>query len=264
MPRLAIQETLLPGANVNEKAAAAAELGFSGLEFPAQGLDERVDDVYDALQAQGLAASGVNMGAASGWLAADRATRADAADSLRRALTCALDLEAEYVSFAPHYGDTDLPDLTPFASPVELQKELLIWLLRGISDLAEAMDARLAILPANRSETTFVTCLNNAAYFRRQVDNHPNITLAANTRCLSLEESDMAASLAAHSPALSAVYLVDDNRRLPGQGSLPFASLAAALRSTAFTGWLILAGEPEKDAKVAGCLEYLRRCQIIG
>lgn len=263
MPKLAIQEALLPGSTPLQQLGAAAELGFSGVEFAAADLDERLDEVYDALQTHGLAASGVNMGQAGGWLAADRAARADAADSLRRALTCALDLEAEYVSFVPHYGDSDLPDLTPFASPMELQKELLIWLLRGLSDLAEAMDAKLAIRPVNRGETSFVTCLDDAAFFRRQVDDHPNIMLAANTRCLSLEEEDTAASLEAHSQALSAVYLVDDNRRLPGQGALPFARLAGALRSTNFSGWLVLDGERGGAAEVSECLDYLRRCQVI-
>ena len=263
MPKLAIQEALLPGATAMQKLAAAETLGFSGVEFPAGGLEDRLPEVYDALQAHGLAASGVNMGTAGGWLAADRGTRADAADMLRRALTCALDLEAEYVTFVPHYGDSDLPDLTPFASPMELQKELLIWLLRGISDLADAMDAKLAMLPVNSGETTFVTRLDEAAFFRRQVDNHPNITIAANTRCLALEEEELALSLTAHSPALSVVYLVDDNRRLAGQGALPFESLAEALNSTAFDGWLVLAGESDSIAGVSGCLKYLRRCNII-
>lgn len=263
MPKLAIQETLLPGATDIDKLAAAAEMGFSGVEFLAADLDDRLPEVYDALQTHGLAACGVNMGTASGWLAADRGTRAEAADMLRRALTCALDLEAEYVSFVPHYGDSDLPDLTPFASPMELQKELLIWLLRGISDLADAMDAKLAIRPVNSGETTFVTCLDDAAFFRREVGNHPNIALAANTCCLSLEEEDIVASLAAHSQALSVVYLVDDNRRLPGQGSLPFASLASVLHSTDYAGWLVLDGESEGVAEVSGCLEFLRRCKVI-
>ncbi len=263
MPKLAIQEALLPGASVAEKMSTAAELGFEGVEVPAADLDERLDEIYDALQAQGLAASGVNLGTASGWLAADRAARADATDSLRRALTCALDLEAEYVTFVPHYGDTDLPDLTPFASAMELQKELLIWLLRGISDLAEAMDAKLTIKPLTSGETSFVTCLDDAAFFLRQVDNHPNIAIAANSYCLAAQEQDMAASLAAHGSALSAVYLVDDNRRLPGQGTLPFANLARALRSSDFSGWLVLAGECDTVADLAGCLDYLRRSKVI-
>ena len=263
MPKLAIQEALLPGASVAEKMSTAAELGFEAVEVPAADLDERLDEIYDALQAQGLAASGVNLGRASGWLAADPATRAEATDRLRRALTCALDLEAEYVTFVPHYGDTDLPDLTPFASPMELQKELLIWLLRGVSDLAEAMDAKLAIKPLTSGETSFVTCLDDAAFFLRQVDNHPNIAIAANSYCLAVEEQDMAASLAAHGPALSAVYLVDDNRRLPGQGTLPFAKLARALRSSDFSGWLVLAGECDTVADLADCLDYLRRSKVI-
>lgn len=263
MTKLAVQEALLPGAGAHERLAAAADLGFRGVEFAAADLDERLDEIYAALQSQGLAACGVNMGTASGWLAADRATRADAADSLRRALTCALDLDADYVSFVPHYGDSDLPDLTPFASPLELQKELFIWLLRGISDLADAMETKLAMLPVNQGETRFVTCLDDAAFFRRQVDNHPNITLAANTRCLALEEDGISAALAAHSPALSAVYLVDDNKRLPGRGALPFKRLAGPLRSADFAGWLVLAGECDGAADLSACLDYLRRCQVI-
>ena len=263
MPKLAIKEALLPGASEMHKLARAAEMGFDGVEFAAEGLDDRVPEVYAALSAQGLTASGVNMGRASGWLAADRGVRADAADGLRRALTCALDLGAEYVTFVPHYGDSDLPDLTPFASPMELQKELLIWLLRGLSDLADAMDARLAMLPVNSGETTFVTCLDEAAFFCREVGDHPNITLAASTRCLALEEHDSTASLAAHSQALSVVYLVDDNGRLPGQGALPFASLAGALQAADFTAWLVLDGVCESGAEIAGCLEYLRQSKIV-
>ena len=263
MPKLAIPEAMLPGATPMQKLATAAELGFGGVEFAAEGLDDRLPEIYDALLANGLAASGVSMGKAAGWLAADRAKRASAADSLRRALACALDLEAEYVTFVPHYGESDLPDLTPFASPRELQKELLIWLLRGISDLAEVMDAQLAILPVNSGETTFVTCLDDAAFFRGQVHNHPNITLAANTCCLALEEEDIAASLAAHSRALSVVYLADDNRRLPGQGALPFPRLADALRSSAYAGWLVLNGECKGIAELQDCLDYLLQCEIL-
>ena len=264
MPKLAIQEWLLPGSTVDQRLALARELGFAGVEFAAANLDDRIDEIHEALSRQGLSASGVTMGETDGWLSADRKTRDRAADLLRRALTCALDLEASYVSFVPQYGGTDLPDLTPFASAMDLQKELLIWLLRGLSDLAEAMDTALALLPVNRYETAFLTRLEGGAFFRRQVDDHDKITVAASSFHMALEEADLLASLRAHHKAISVIYLADSNRRLPGRGVLPFADMGEALRSIGYGGWLALesveAGASAAD--LAECLDYLRRCNL--
>ena len=189
MSKLAIREELLPGATVDQRLAAARELGFDAVEFPADDLDDRIDEIDDALRANGMAASGVNMCAVDGWVSADIARRNQATNLLRQALTCALDLESEYVTFAPQIGASDMPDLTPFASPMELQKELLIWLLRGFSDLADAMDSKLAIKPLNHAETAFLTRLDQAAFFCRAADDHPMITLAADVYHLALERT---------------------------------------------------------------------------
>ena len=263
MAKLAIREALLPGATVSERLALARALGFAGVEFSAAGLDERIDEIDEALRAHGLRASGVNMGACDGWVSADSGRRRRANDRLREALACALDLEAEYVSFAPQYGAGDMPDLTPFASPWELQKELLIWLLRGFSDLADAMDAKLALLPLNRGKTAFLTRLEQAAAFCREVDNHPMITIAASACEMALEEADMLACLESHIEALSVIYLADSGDRLPAAGGLPFAEIGAALRQHEYQGWLVLDGraagdERERHAELAACLRYLR------
>ncbi len=266
MARIAIGERLLPGATLDQRLGAARELGIAGIEFTADGLDERIDDIESALRKHGLSACGITMGRAGGWLSADRDKRDRAADLLRRALTCALDLEAEYVAFVPQYGESDLPDLTPFASPVDLQKELLIWLLRGVSDLAEAMDAALALLPVNRGESTFLTRIEGAAFFRREVRYHPNIMIAADTCHASLEEADLLASLKTQHEAISVIYLRDDNGRLPGQGALPFAELGDMLLSVDYRGWLVLAGAAadgeSKADELSDCLAFLRRCKL--
>ena len=267
MPKLAVQESLLPGATVDQRLAGARELGFAGVEFAAANLDDRIDEIHAALTMHDLAAAGIHMGRADGWLAADMPTRDQAADSLRRALACALDLEAAYVSFAPQYGASDLPDLTPFASAMDLQKELLIWLLRGVSDLAQAMDAALALLPVNRYETAFLTSLEGAAYFRRQAGDHDKITIAANTFHMALEEENLLASLRAHHESISVIYLADSNRRLPGRGVLPFADIGETLRSIGYEGWLVLesveaGGGRVSRADLAECLEFLRRSNL--
>ncbi len=268
MSKLAIQEALLPGETVDERVALARELGCSGVEFAFDELDARIDELDEALRTQGLAASGIHMGETDGWVSADIGRRQRANDMLRQALACALDLEADYVTFAPQYGAGDMPDLTPFASPMGLQKELLIWLLRGFSDLADAMDAKLALLPLDRQETVFLTRLEQALQFCREVDNHPMITIAACARALALEEADPLAALKTYQAALSVIYLADTGNGLPGAGALPFPEIGAALRKTNYKGWLVIAGRPAADERLRelelkSCLSYLRQGGLI-
>ena len=268
MTKLAIREELLPGATVHQRLALARELGFRGVEFAASQLDDRIDEIDEALRAHGLEASGVNMGETDGWVSADIGRRHMASDLLREALTCALDLEAEYVTFVPNFGASDMPDLTPFASPMELQKELLIWLLRGFSDLADAMDAKLALLPVSRAETAFLTRLDQAALFCREVDNHPKITIAASTCDMALEEADMLECLETQREAISVIYLADSDRGLAGAGGLPFPAIGEALRTMDYQGWLVVDGRPSaagraRLAELSACLEYLRHCALI-
>ena len=267
MTKLAICEALLPGETVHTRLALARELGFAGVEFAADQLDERIDAIDEALRAQSLAASGLNMGETDGWVSADRARRQSANDKLREALACALDLEADYVTFAPQHGASDMPDLTPLASPMDLQKELLIWLLRGFSDLADAMDARLALLPLNRRKTAFLTRLEQADLFCREVDNHPMITIAASTGDMALEEADLLGCLASHLERISVIYLSDLDMSLPGRGGLPFPEIGLALRKRDYRGWLVVDGrragtEREGAAELAACLEFLRECGL--
>lgn len=267
MAKLAIREALLAGERAPERLALARDMGFQGVEFAADGLDERIDAIDEALRATGLSASGLHMGRASGWVSADIGRRRRANDALREALAGALDIGAEYVTFAPQFGAGDMPDLTPFASPRELQKELLIWLLRGFSDLADAMDAKLALLPLNRRKTDFLTRLEQAAMFCGEVDNHPMITIAASTCEMALEEADLPASLERHQQAISVIYLADSGARLPGQGGLPFPEIGSALRKLDYQGWLVVDGTPAEDererrAQLHACLAYLHECHL--
>lgn len=267
MTKLAIREALLPGENVSERLCLARELGFSGVEFAAVELDARIDEIDESLRAHGLAASGLNLGETDGWVSSDIGRRRRANDMLREALACALDLEAEYVCFAPQLGAGDMPDLTPFASPLELQKELLIWLLRGFSDLAEAMDAKLALLPLNRGKTAFLTRLEQAAAFCGAVDDHPMITIAASIGEMALEEAALLPCLETHINQISVIYLADLNQGLPGAGGLPFSEIGAALREKEYEGWLVVDGRASEDARergveLAACLEFLQDCAL--
>ena len=268
MPKLAIQERMLPGRTVQARLEYARQLKIDAVEFGAQDLDSRLPDIAAALEANGMAACGINMGRRHGCLSADLTRRDQATDELRQALACALDLEADYVSFVSLCGESDLPDLTPYASPIDLQKEMLIWLLRGLSDLADAMDCQFALRPINHYETSFVTRVGEAAFFRRKVDNHPKITIAASLYHMALEEEDLLQCLQAHRDDIAVIYLSDNNGRLPGLGLLPFAAIGKTLREMQYDGWLVLqAYDQERSqcnpAHLPACLEFLQRVGIV-
>lgn len=267
MTKIAIREALLPGETVHARLALARELGFTGVEFAADQLDERIDAIDEALRAHDLAASGLHMGETDGWVSADIGRRRRANDLLREALACALDLEADYVTFAPQIGASDMPDLTPFASPMDLQKEMLIWLLRGFSDLADAMDTRLALLPLHSGKTAFLTRLEQADLFCREVDQHPMITIGASICEMALEEADLLDCLESRLERISVIYLADSDLRLPGSGMLPFPEIGPALRRLDYRGWLVIDGrlsntEREGSNELAACLDFLRDCGL--
>ena len=53
MPKLAIQEDMLPGRTLDERIANAAQMGLDGVEFLARDLDERLPVIATALEENG-------------------------------------------------------------------------------------------------------------------------------------------------------------------------------------------------------------------
>lgn len=264
--RLAIQEALLPGRTARQRLEHAQRAGLAGVEVLAEGLTARVPEVAEALAETGLAAAAVNLGRADGYLSPDMAERERAVGRLRQAMADAVDLGAGHVVFVPHFGPPRMPDLRPYRAPVELDAEMMVWLLRTVSDLAYALGVELNILPVNRYETYFINRLEQAAAFRRKVKDHAHIKLAANLFHMALEEHSPAAALREYAPHLGYVQLADTNNRLPGEGLADFAAAAAALRDAGYDGWLTLAAGTLEPAQVmAGlpaCLETLRQAGL--
>jgi len=272
MPQLAIQEDMLPGRTVHERLANAKRLGLAGVEFWANDLGQRVPDIVDALEQTGLSACGVNLGMSDGYLSADLATREDAIGKMRQAMADAVDLDAQYVSFVPHYGASDMPDLTPYSIPTDLQKEMMIWLLRTVSDLAYAIGTQLVMQPVNHYETDFMTTVAQAKYFRKKIKDHEHVKIAPNLFHMALDENNITDTLTDHKDDIEVIYLSDSNRRLPGQGFLPWSQIGETLKRMDYDGWLVLeCGQPSLNHDNAyqyydglpACRDMLNDCGII-
>ncbi|MFN8375712.1 MAG: sugar phosphate isomerase/epimerase [Anaerolineae bacterium] len=201
----------------------------------------------------------------------DVKARDAAVSHMRQAFADALDIGAAGVTFVPHRGENRQPDLTPFKTAIEIEYELMVWLLRGVSDLAYAIGVELYMQPVNRYESHFMNRLEQAVHFRRQQKDHAHVKVAANLFHMALEEAQPLASLSAALQAeagdIGQIYLADSNRRLPGQGLLDFAAVMRTIRDSGYQGWLTLeCGAPGTNTEYANdyadaapeCLARLR------
>jgi sugar phosphate isomerase/epimerase len=262
---LAIQEHLLPGRNMHEQLAQARALGFSGIEVRADGLEARLPELAEALVANDMQVAAVYVGQPAGYLSPRLAEREAALGRLRQALAAAVDLQAPHVVCVPHFGPTQMPDLTPYRSASELEGEMMLWLLRTVSDLAYALGVELNMLPVNPYESQFFNYLEQAAIFRTRIKEHPHVRVAVNLRHLALTEPAWLSALKTHLHHISYIQLAEPNRMLPGEGLLDYAALAEVLAQGNYRGWLTVALDLDHAeqrvptwARMPACLDHLQ------
>jgi sugar phosphate isomerase/epimerase len=253
---IAVQEHLLHGRSIMDKWANAHAYGLDGVEVNAENLTARVPEIAAAIEATGVRVAAVNLGRRDGYLSPERDEREAAISAMRQAMADAVDLNAAHVIFVPHFGSPRMPDLTPYRAPIELDAEMMIWLLRTVSDLAYAMGIELDMMPVNHYETYFMTRLEHAVRFRRKIKDHAHIKIAANLFHTALEESDWLGTLREHRAHIGYIQLSEHNSRLPGQGVLDFSALADTLGD--YEGWLTCACEHSDGADLSASLDYLR------
>lgn len=239
--KLAIQEQVLPGRTVQERIQQAQALGFDGVEVLATGLDARLMELAEALNAAQMPVASVHLGRKDGYISPDLATREAAIGYMRQSIATATDLHAEHVVFVPHWGALPTPDLTPHRSAEELASDLLIWLLRTVSDLAYALGVTLYMQPRHRYDTQFINTLEQAAHYMDVLKDNPYVKLAPGLFDMALEEANVLEALRTHGKRIGYLYVCDSNGRLPGQGLLDFANVAEVLREIQYDGWLCLA-----------------------
>ena len=255
--QLAIQETLLTGQNVVDKFQQAQALGIEGVELDAYELTVRVPEIAEAMAATGVRVAAVNMGQRDGYISPIMPEREAAIGALRQAMADAVDLKAEHVLFVPLFGESKMPDLTPYRAPIELDAEMMVWLLRTVSDLAYAIGVELDMMPVNRDDSSFITRLAHGLHFRRKIKDHPHVKLAANLYHVVREESDWQQTLREHLPNIGYIQLADQNGCLPGAAMDGLAALVDQLGD--YQGWLTLAGNPAPGHDLAQCISDLQR-----
>ncbi len=215
--RIAIQERLLPGATRHEQFANAAAYGYAGIEARGD-LLPGAEAEYRALADEfGLPITTICGGLAGCLLDPDPAERELAVASILTRLRAGHAVGGAHVIAVPIFGKPRLPDLSPYATAVELEDNLLLPLLQQIARTAEQerLSARLLLEPLNRYETHLLNRVEQAVDLAERIAS-PAIGVIADFFHMHIEEAEIDATLRRFAGRIDHLHLADSNRKLPG------------------------------------------------
>ena len=151
----------------------------------------------------------------------------------------------QYTYWPNDYTDLDKPAI--WARGVESVKKL--------GKVAEQYNIEMGLEVVNRFETHVMNTVDEANQFCDEVGNdHVNILL--DTFHMNIEEDNIPDAIRRAKNRLAQLHVGEGNRKLPGEGSLPWSEIGKALRDINFNKgivmepFLLMGGEVGKDIKV--------------
>jgi sugar phosphate isomerase/epimerase len=262
--KLSCQEGLIPGATFAEKLRNLEKYGFAAVELnggalnDAEGFAERKAALADSP----IKASSICGGHAAELVHADIKRRRASADALKRHLDYAAELGAVGPITVPIFNGNDrVPDLAPWQSRAQIEKELLLAMLQTLIPHAEQVGASILLEPLNRYEANCLPQQKDGAEIVRAL-NSKGIRLMSDTFHMHIEEPNSPATLREVGDAIGHVHLADNTRKEPGSGDIDFRAIMAALKEVNFTGYMAfecgLSGPA--DEALPRSVAYLKRC----
>lgn len=259
--KLACQEGLCPGQTLSEKLDNLAEWGYEGIEFYGKGLWERVDEILKACAESPVKPSTICAGFDGCPLDSEKAGRDLAISQSKTILECAGQIGAVGLIFVPIFGAPRIPDLSPYADAIELEKALLVEIIQELAQTAAESDTLLLLEPLNRYETHLLNRLEDAVEIIELAGEPEGVAVMADFFHMNIEEPRMEDSIRRAGKWVKHVHLADSIRWLPGYGHTDFGPGFAALKEIGFDGYMAMEcrvpGPPEEDLPRAA--EYLRR-----
>ncbi len=249
--KLASQEGLAVGASLAEKLDSLASAGYEGIEFWGANLWERIPEIQSATAHHSVKPSTICAGFKGCPLDADKKEREIASADMHKLLQTAGELGMVGLIMVPIFGSPRIPDLSPLATPVQLEKDLLYKLMDDWGKTAEKAGTYVLLEPLNRYETHLIKTLQDGVDVCEKVGN-PHIKIMADFFHMSIEEANIADSIRKAGSHIAHVHLADSTRQMPGLGHTDFKAGFDALKEIGYTGYMALeCGNPDPD-KQAG------------
>ena len=257
--KLACQEGMTPGKTLKEKFDNLEKWGYQGMEFGGRGLAERAKEISRVAASSTVKPCTICAGYRGAPLDADKGQRDQAIADIKDLLRVGADLGMVGLIVVPLFGPPRVPDLSPLADPYKLEHQLFQRVLDELAEHAAQVKCAILLEPLNRYEAHFLRRLEQAVAYARRI-NSRYVRIMADFFHMSIEEADLAKSIAKAGKWISHVHLADSNRQLPGHGHTDFAAGFAALKKAGFKNYMALEcgipGDPE--VLLPKCAEFLR------
>jgi sugar phosphate isomerase/epimerase len=238
--KLSCQEGLVPGATFAEKIRNLERYGFDGVELNGGRLNdpEGFAERKAVLKDSPVKASSICGGCPAELVHADRARRQACADALKRHLDYAAELGAVGPITVPIFNDNGrVPDLSPWHTRGEIERELLTVMLRTLVPHAEQVGAAILLEPLNRYESNSLPKQKHGAEVVRTL-NSKGVRLMSDVFHMHIEETNSPATLREVGDTIGHVHLADNTRLEPGSGDIDFRAIFQALKEIGFTGYM--------------------------
>lgn len=262
--KISCQEGLAPGATFAEKLRNLERYGFDGVELDGGKLNDPAGfaERKAALADSPIRASSICGGVPAELVHVDPQRRQATVDGLRRHLEYASELGAVGPITVPIFnGNARVPDLSPYKSRAQLERELLVAMLRTIVPFAEQVGAAVLLEPLNRYESNALPRQADGAAVVREIGSK-GLRLMSDVFHMHIEEPNLPAAIRACGDVIAHVHLADSTRLEPGSGCTDFRGILAALQEVGFSGYMAfecgLSG-PANEV-LPKSVAYLREC----
>ncbi len=135
----------------------------------------------------------------------------------------------QYTYWPNDFTDLDKPAI--WARGVESVKEL--------GKVAGDCGVKMCLEVVNRFETHILNTAEEANQFCDEV-NDPNVGVLLDTFHMNIEEDNICEAIKTAGSRLWHLHVGEGNRKVPGEGSLPWAEIGQALRDINFTGGVVM------------------------
>jgi len=131
---------------------------------------------------------------------------------------------------------------------------------RECSELAGQYGVNLCIEPIHAALTNFINTPEEAVKMVEDV-GHPNCRWILDTFAMNCQGVDLARAIKQFGDTLAHVHVNDDNKSWPGAGSIDFKSVARALKSINYDGYVsveVFDLSPNPETVATEAIKYLR------
>lgn len=249
----------MPREGLAAKVRLLEELGVDGIELSSWGLHERIPELKRALASSPVKVCAICPGVQDVLLAAEKDERTRRIEGLKGLVRAAGELGAVGVIVVPVFGRPVFPDLRPWRSDVELEREYFLHVLaEEILPVAEREGVAILLEPLNRYETHLLNRLEQAVEYCKRLGSR-HVRVMADFFHMGIEEASVEGAVEEARGYIGHVHLADSNRRLPGEGHTDFTSRFRSLRRIGYDQYLSLeCGGGDEEAFRRSIL-YLRR-----